>query len=1269
MKTLRFIRSVLLLLLLHGLVQPPPSCAQSSITAWGINATRQTNVPPALTNAVAVSAGGDHVLVLRSDGTVVAWGINTYGQTNNPPGSSNVMAIAAGYSHNLALRSDRTIVAWGLNTSGQTKVPAGPSNVIAIASGANHNLALKGNGTVIAWGSNLYGQTNVPSGLSNVVAVAANAMSSLALRADGVVVAWGHPGSTPIPTSLTYIPASLTNAVGIAAGDSLGLALLADSRVTAWPSVVPGGSRPGASLTNRPPSGLSNVVAISAGTAHGLALRGDGNVVSWGSYTSSVIPTPATNVPAGLSNVVAVSSAGDYNLALVGGGPPVSSAVLPDLSAAYGSTVYLRAQAAGGFPLGFQWRFNGQDLPGATNAVLALTNVQLSQSGAYSVVISNEWGTATNSASLLNVLPLAITSQPGGMTTFKGATAAFGVAAASPLPVSYQWRFNGTDIPGATDNTLPLPNVQFSQSGNYSAVVSNELGMASSSDARLNVIAVVDWGVLSSAITNPPADLTNVVSLAGGVSFGLALRRNGRVSAWGSDMVGDTDVPVELTNATAISANYYSCLALRADGTVCAWGNDAHGQAEVPAGLSNVVAVAAGYQHSLALTSDGRVTGWGMSTAVSNQPPDLENVTAIAAGSGISLALRGDGSIVSWGDNASVTNVPGELRDVVGVAAGGGLGLAVRADGSVLGWGDNSGALTNFLAGLSNVVAIAAGGYQILALKADGTVAAWGSSLQGLTNAPADLHEVCAIAAGYQHSMALIGDGPPFLLQPLLSRTVVYGSKVSLFAPASGAWPLTYQWLLDGTNISGATNAMLTIDHVQFGDAARYSVIVSNAFGQVTSSEARLTIAPLRITSQPQGTSTFRGDDVSLSVTVDGEEPFAYQWRFNGVELDGKTGSSLSLSNAQTFQSGAYTVSIRNAAGSITSSVADVTISDVAVWGEAYFDPYYASTTAPLGLTNIIAVAATEGRNLALKKDGTVIAWGSSSYGPVDPPADLSNVIAIAASMTHSLALLADGTVVGWGRNSTPPNDLSNVVAIAAGIDFSIGLKADGTVTAWGFDVYGSTEVPPDLSNVVAVAACSYCGLALKQDGLVSAWGWSYHGQTSVPGFGGFVAIGSGYDYCAALCANGTIAVWGDNQLVTPVPADLAGVISIGCGQYFVSALKSDGTVVLWGNQTNTPARLRNVAAISTGYLQTLALVGDAPPILKAPLSTPVLAGNTFGVLVPTHSGRVYGLEYKTSLREPHWTPLPLQAGDGSTKKLTDPTATASQRFYRVRAW
>ena len=75
-----------------------------------------------------------------------AWGRNLEQQTNVPPGLSNVVAVAAGMYHSLALKSDGTAVAWGSNTYGQTNVPAGLTNVIAIAADPHNSLALVGNG-------------------------------------------------------------------------------------------------------------------------------------------------------------------------------------------------------------------------------------------------------------------------------------------------------------------------------------------------------------------------------------------------------------------------------------------------------------------------------------------------------------------------------------------------------------------------------------------------------------------------------------------------------------------------------------------------------------------------------------------------------------------------------------------------------------------------------------------------------------------------------------------------------------------------------------------------------------------------------------------------------------------------------------------------------------------------------------------------------------------------------------------------------------------
>ena len=126
---------------------------------------------------------------------------------------------------------------------------------------------------------------------------------------------------------------------------------------------------------------------------------------------------------------------------------------------------------------------------------------------------------------------------------------------------------------------------------------------------------------------------------------------------------------------------------------------------------------------------------------------------------------------------------------------------------------------------------------------------------------------------------------------------------------------------------------------------------------------------------------------------------------------------------------------------------------------------------------------------MALKSDGTVVAWGIDNFGQTTVPAGLGGVRAIAAGEYHNAALTSDGTVVAWGNNTygqtTVPADLSNVIAIAAGHYHTVALKSDGTMVAWGKNVEGQTNVPAGLSNVIAIAAGGYHTVARIGTGFV----------------------------------------------------------------------------------------------------------------------------------------------------------------------------------------
>jgi hypothetical protein len=150
----------------------------------------------------------------------------------------------------------------------------------------------------------------------------------------------------------------------------------------------------------------------------------------------------------------------------------------------------------------------------------------------------------------------------------------------------------------------------------------------------------------------------------------------------------------------------------------------------------------------------------------------------------------------------------------------------------------------------------------------------------------------------------------------------------------------------------------------------------------------------------------------------------------------------------------------------------------------------------PTGLTDVVAISAGHFHSVALKRNGTVAAWGE--YNSL-PPSGVTNVKAISAGCGYTLLLHTNGTVSAYGDSAysktTIPIGLSNVIAIAAGCNHALALKSDGTVVAWGEFVDGQIDVPPGLTNVVAIAAGTVHSVARKDNGALVGWGDNYSGQ------------------------------------------------------------------------------------------------------------------------------------------------------------------------------
>ncbi|MGH7967489.1 MAG: hypothetical protein ACREIC_02055, partial [Limisphaerales bacterium] len=444
---------------------------------------------------------------------------------------------------------------------------------------------------------------------------------------------------------------------------------------------------------------------------------------------------------------------------------------------------------------------------------------------------------------------------PSSQTVLPGWNPVLSVGTSGSLPASYQWRLNGIDIPGATTSSLSLTDVQFAQGGTYSVALTNAFGWILSTGAVLTVTPsfALEW---QNGSLSPPAGVTNIVSLAAGGAFGLAIRADRTIVAWGDNTYGQTTVPTIrsndfylplITNAIAVAAGADHSLALKADGTVLAWGAGTHnanyppdyGQSSVPAGLSNVVSIAAGGYFSLALKADGTVMGWGDSRfGQTNPPAGLSNVVAIAAGSFAAAALRADGTVVAWGNNNSgQTNPPAGLSNVVAIAAGAQYFLALKSDGTVAAWGKTSSTSSPVTvpAGLGHVVGIAGSGDASLALKSDSTVFAWGnlttvdSQFEPGVLWPAASNVVSVAAAG-SISLGLVSSRPQkiTLNQPSTAQGTF---SVSLPTASGRVYQLQFKDSLDDSNwrslplVPGNGQLQTFVDPTPFGAQRYYRVL------------------------------------------------------------------------------------------------------------------------------------------------------------------------------------------------------------------------------------------------------------------------------------------------------------------------------------------------------------------------------------------------------------------------------------------------------------
>lgn len=1282
--------------------------SNGTVVAWGGNSSGQATVPGALGPVQAIAAGAFHSLALRLNGTVAAWGYSGNGQGSVPAGLSNVIAVACGYNHNLALRANGTVVAWGFNGQGQTNVPAGLSNVMAVAAGAAHSLALRRDGTVVAWGGSTAGEAIPPLGLTNLQQVAGGGFFTLA-RSPG-------PAVLRQPADVRIVPGATIALEAVAAGtgaltlqwqkdgqdipgatqstltfpdaqygqfgdyrlrvsDALGTVYSRTARLLSPPV-----------LTNQPRS--LHVFYGSAATFEVGATGSGPFAYRW--LTNSAGPTLATNSSFTLASANFQQAAGYWAVVSNSVGMATSSVArlfvqtAPSVSLPgwlqthylYDGAVYLTVTAAGVAPDGYQWQWNGLDIPGATNAVFQFSAGRPAHSGAYRCIALTAAGRLTGSN-------LNLTVARADPVQFEGRRMVLEVGDTFGLAQAFRWFHDGAEIPGQTNRTLVIETLAPADSGTYTVTASYAVLPDQPFEvARLTVLpapaagSIVSWGYTNQLPGLPLTTLRDAIAVAMGDTHVLALRADGRVFQWRYNNPSSSNVWRALEPVVGLSGKGSGAAVLGADGRAT---SDTWSYCNPCAALDNdrFVQVAFGGEFAIGLQNDGTAVGWGINgSGQATVPAGLSGLVAVAAGAAHAMALRNDGTVVAWGNNDyGQATVPAGLSNVTAIACGASHSLALRSDGQVFAWGYNSHGQRTVPVGLSGVVGIGAGPEQSFVLRPNGSVYGWGLNDYGQCRPPSGLTGAVFVTGGSYATTALVGTtNNPSILEHPVGAVRDVGDSYTFRTRAWSASPLIYQWRHNGTNIAGATGPSLTLASVQPADEGEYSAAVSTqaAPDPVLSDAALLLVNPAPYLALPPT----RG-----RVVVWGGEQYVGRTPLPPPDLGQVRLLSAGPESIYSFAIGADGSARRWGANS-PSTLAGSELVQVVGWNGGQlglrangvvgaWDSGGTEIAPPPGLRGVVQLAGNgDNAYVAVLGDGTIRHPFAADFFPVVP----TNVVQAAVGAYHAALLLADGTVAlsrpGYPSEQTPvPAGLSNVVQVAAGAQHTLALRRDGTVIAWGRNTEGQCDVPTVLGSATAVAAGENFSMALRADGTVAVWGDDTHGQLLVPaGLTNVAAIAAGLAHGLAL-QRGPTFLSTPSDLNTP-PGNLATFQATAQGsgtlryQWFyygqpIAGATNDSLLVVAGAATQGPYSVTvfdDEGAISADAMLWL---GVPPEILVPPEGRTIAAGSsvTFSVLASGLGPLAYQWQFNGA---------DIIGATGSTYSIVSAT-TNKGGAYRVR--
>jgi hypothetical protein len=783
---------------------------------------------------------------------------------------------------------------------------------------------------------------------------------------------------------------------------------------------------------------FKNGVAVSGATSASLTVS-NATAADNGNYTVDVTGTCGTVTSNAATLTVTVVSAPSIT------SHPASAAQCAGTDATFSVTASVTAGS-----MSYQWKKNGVNIAGATSSSLSLSNILGSDAANYTVDVTGLGGTTTSNAATLTVnAGPSIVNQPLNQFRNAGQNALFKVIPGTGV-TAYTWKKNGTTlnnggkISGARSSELFISNISNSDAADYSVELTfGSCGTSTSNEANLAVLSSQPTPTVKCAGQNATF---SVGVASGSASISYQWSKNG------VDISGETSSSLTLSNVSGSDNGNYSVA--------------------ISAGGLNVNSLNA----SLSVNAATVITGQPVGTTKFATQGYLFVANGTGSGS-ISYQWSKDGSPISGATSPSL-NISS-----ISASSAGSYSLAVTgACGTVT---SNNAALT-VISAVPTSQAVCAGSsasFSTTVSSPSPVSYQWrrdGSSISGQTNSSLNLSNATAAMNGIYSvsinvngitttvgSASLLVNANTAIVSQPNSQTRPAGTGVTFSVSASGTGVVSYQWSKDGSAILGETSYKLDLTNLSPSDAGAYSVTATSSCGSAASNAADLTVtvAAPTITANPTPRiNQCSGTSASMSVSATGYGSLSYQWRRNGVNIDGATNATLSLNSLSSADAGTYTVVVSNLGGSVTSASTVVSIK-----ANTAISSHPVSFLRRAGQSALLTVSASgaDGGSFQWKKNGIAIsaATGSTlnfpnitSTNAGDYSVDVTFGCGTVSSNSASLTVL-----------SSNPNNTSKCAGQNASFSATVDGGSDAISYQWtknGVNLSGQTSATLNLSSV-----------------------------------------------------------------------------------------------------------------------------------------------------------------------------------------------------------